>query len=111
MPSNVGAYVERVTPEARGGIVQDLPVLKSHGLPKTLGSGTNEDRIVTGRITDARMWEGMPRVQVVPVVDAAEERLLVRIKFWRYVIFLGGRFPKSWSVLGGSGLSTPSFDD
>lgn len=109
MPQNVGAYVERVTPEARGGTLQNLPVVTSHAIPTTLGTGTNEDRVITARITDARLWEGTPRLQVSPVVDASEEKLLVRIKFWRYVIFLGGRQPSSYSVLSGTGLSTPTF--
>lgn len=109
MPQNVPAYVERVTAEARGGVMQNLPVILDANVPTNLGTGTNEDRLIVARVTDTRLWEGTPRLQVTPITDASSETLTVRLKFWRYVIFLPGRFPKSYSVVSGTGLTTPTF--
>lgn len=109
MPQNVAAYVEAITPENRAGTMQGLPVLLDANLPVNLGSSTNEDIIVVARTTDARLWEGSPRMNVRRVDEEGSNKLLVRLELYRYSIFLPGRQPKSWSKLGGAGLVTPTF--
>lgn len=108
-PQNVPAFMSNIAPEARVGTMFGLPVIIDPNMPTNLGAGTNQDTILVGRITDARFWEGTPRMSARPVVDAASENLLVRLLFYRYVIFLPGRYPTSFAKVDGTGLVTPAF--
>lgn len=108
-PQNVPAFMSQIAPEARVGTMFGLPVIIDPNMPTNLGVGTNQDTVVVARITDARFWEGTPRMSARPVVDAASENLLVRLLFYRYVIFLPGRYPTSWVKIDGTGLTTPAF--
>lgn len=108
-PQNVPAFMSEVAPEARVGTMFGLPVIIDPNMPTNLGAGTNQDTVVVTRITDTRFWEGTPRMSARPVVDAASENLLVRLLFYRYVIFLPGRYPTAWVKIDGTGLTTPAF--
>lgn len=108
-PQNVGANMDRVAPENRVGTMFGIPVIIDPNMPANLGAGTNQDTVIVARIADARFWEGTPRMSARPVVDAAGENLLVRLLFYRYVIFLPGRYPTSWAKIDGTGLTTPAF--
>lgn len=108
-PQNVGANLSNIAPEARVGQMFGLPVIIDPSLPVNLGTGTNQDVVIVARIADARFWEGTPRMAARPVADAASENLLVRLVFYRYVIFLPGRYPTSWAKIDGTGLTTPAF--
>jgi HK97 family phage major capsid protein len=108
-PQNVPAFMSNIAPEARVGTMFGLPVIIDPNMPTNLGAGTNQDTVVVTRITDSRFWEGTPRMAARPVADAASENLLVRFVYYRYVIFLPGRYPTSWVKIDGTGLTTPAF--
>lgn len=108
-PTNVGVILERIAPEARVGSIMGIPVIVDPNLPTNLGVGTNQDTVIVARISDTRFWEGAPRMAARPVADAASENLLVRLVYYRYSIFLPGRFPVSWAKIDGTGLVTPAF--
>ncbi len=109
VPQNVVANMDRIANESIVGTMFGLPVIIDSNMPTNLGTGTNQDQVLILRYTDMRFWEGTPRMAARPVVDAASENLLVRLLYYRYVIFLPGRFPTGVVKLDGTGLVTPTF--
>lgn len=108
-PANVGVLSNRLAPEGVVGSILGIPVIIDSNLPTNLGVGTNQDTVIVARISDARLWEGTPHMAARPVVDASAENLLVRLVYYRYGIFLPGRYPTSWAKIDGTGLVTPVF--
>jgi HK97 family phage major capsid protein len=88
------------------GMLLGLPVYVDNNITTTNGAGT-EDVIVIGRFSDAFLFEGQPKMRVLPEVVSAT--LSVKIQVYSYVAFAPGRFPKSFSVISGSGLIAPAF--
>lgn len=88
------------------GTLMGLPVYVDPNIPITLGGGT-EDRIIVGRFDDAILWEGQAKSEAFRETYA--NQLSVLLRFYNYVAFTGGRYPKSFSVVSGTGLVTPTF--
>jgi hypothetical protein len=76
-------------------------------LPINLGGGTNEDRIVIVRSTDVILYEGTPRSETFRETKA--DQLSVLLRFYNYAALHASRYPKSISVISGTGLATPTF--
>jgi len=76
-------------------------------IPTNLGSGTNEDVILVLRASDLLLWESSVRSRVLPEVGSGT--LTVRLQVYGYIAFSAERYPKSTSLIGGSGLATPAF--
>jgi HK97 family phage major capsid protein len=89
------------------GTLQGLPVYVDPSVPINLGAGTNEDRIIVARFADSILWEGNQRAEAFRETYA--NQLSVLLRFYNYVAFTGGRYPKSISVISGTGLVTPTF--
>ncbi len=89
------------------GTLQGLPVYVDPNIPINLGSGTNEDRIIILRSDDVILFEGSPRAEASNQPGFAN--LSVNLRFFNYLALHAGRFPKSISVVAGSGLITPTF--
>lgn len=89
------------------GSLQGLPVYVDPNIPINLGTGTNEDRIIIGRFSDAVFYEGTPRSEAFRETKA--DQLSVLLRFYNYAAFIGNRYPKSFSVIAGTGLATPTF--
>lgn len=73
----------------------------------TYGASTNEDEIYVIRASDMLLWEGPVQTRVYPEVGSGT--LTVRLMLWAYSAFASGRFPKSISIVSGTGLVTPGF--
>ncbi len=106
-PTNAFAGMQDVRSEGSVGILQGLPVYVDPNVPINLGGGTNEDRIIIARFDDLYLWEGALRTRVLFETDA--DTLSVRLQVWEYLAFMGNRYPKSVSVISGTGLATPTF--
>lgn len=107
MPQNAVAAMGQVTSEGFVGSVQGLPAFVDPNLPTTLGAGTNEDRIVVARAEDILLWESIPRANAFRETKAAQLSVLLVVH--NYLAVQAGRYPKSISVLSGTGLSAPTF--
>ena len=104
---NTIAGQDAVAAEGYVGELQGLPVFIDANIPTNLGTGTNEDRIIVARASDAFLYEGNVRAESLPQTYGANLQVLVRM--YSYTALIANRYPKSFSVIGGSGLSTPTF--
>lgn len=107
MPQNVLAQMGAVVSEGLVGSLQGLPVYVDPNIPINLGAGTNEDRIVIVRSTDVIFFEGTPQAEAFRETKA--DQLSVLLRFYNYAALHASRYPKSISVIAGTGLITPTF--
>lgn len=107
MPQNAIAAMGDVTSEGFVGTLQGLPVYVDPNIPTNLGAGTNEDRIIIARSSDVILFEGSPRAEAFRETYA--NQLSVLLRFYNYAALHSERYPKSLSVVSGTGLITPSF--
>ncbi len=108
LPQNViAAMGENIVAEGFVGMLQGLPVYVDANIPVNLGAGTNEDRIITARTSDVLFMEGSPRAEAFRETKA--DQLSVLFRFYNYAALHSERFPKSISVISGTGLITPTF--
>lgn len=96
-----------VVSQGRVGVLQGLPVFVDPNIPTTLGAGTNEDRIIVVRSTDVLFYESAPRSETFRETKA--DQLSVLLRFYAYCALHAGRYPKSISVISGTGLVAPTF--
>jgi HK97 family phage major capsid protein len=104
---NVVGETGGVVSQGYVGTLQGLPVYVDPNIPINLGAGTNEDRIIVARFDDLILWEGNARSEAFRETYA--NQLSVLLRFYNYVAFTGGRYPKAISVISGTGLVTPTF--
>lgn len=107
IPQNVLAAMGDVTSEGFVGTLQGLPVFVDPNIPVNLGTGTNEDRIIIARASDVILFEGTPRAEAFRETYA--NQLSVLLRFYNYAALHSERYPKSISVVSGTGLVTPTF--
>ncbi|MDT9689392.1 phage major capsid protein [Streptomyces sp. P9(2023)] len=107
MPQNVLAQMGDVVSEGFVGTLQGLPVYVDPNIPINLGAGTNEDRIIILRASDVILFEGTPRAESFRETKA--DQLSVLLRFYNYAALHSERYPKSISVIAGTGLITPTF--
>ena len=106
-PQNVIAAVGDVASEGFVGSMHGLPVFVDPNIPVNLGAGTNEDRVVIARASDVILFEGTPRSEAFRETYA--NQLSVLLRFYNYCALHSERYPKSISVIAGTGLVTPTF--
>lgn len=106
MPTNVLAAMGDVTSEGFVGTLQGLPVYVDPSIPTTLGGGT-EDRIIIARSSDVILFEGTPRAEAFRETKA--DQLSVLLRFYNYAALHSERYPKSLSVVSGTGMIAPTF--
>jgi HK97 family phage major capsid protein len=103
----VGVFA-RPTAEGAMGTMQGLPVFLDANIPTNFGAGTNEDKIIVARFDDDLLFESSaPTVGVYEGVLSAN--LQVRLLVWGYFAFTFARYPKSNSIISGTGLVAPTF--
>ncbi|MFD7774264.1 phage major capsid protein [Streptomyces sp. NPDC059753] len=107
MPANVLAAMSDVVSEGFVGTLQGLPVYVDPNIPVNLGAGTNEDRIIVARSNDVILFEGTPRSETFRETKA--DQLSVLLRFYNYAALHSERYPKSLSVVSGTGLIAPVF--
>lgn len=83
------------------------PVYVDPNIPTNLGAGTNEDVIILGRPSEYYLWEGPIRTRVL--TEVLSGNLTVRLQVYNYLAFMPHRRPESTSLVGGTGLVTPTF--
>jgi HK97 family phage major capsid protein len=89
------------------GTIQGLPVFVDSLLPTNLGAGTNQDPIIVARLADLMAWEGNVKAEAFPQTYA--NQLSVFVRLYNYMSFQPARYPKSISVINGTGLVAPTF--
>jgi hypothetical protein len=96
-------------PAAQGyvGSMLGLPVYVDATITTTFGAGTNQDRILVARMSDLMLWESNLRAETFEQTYA--NQLSVFIRVYNYMSFQAGRYPKSISVIDGTGLVAPTF--
>ncbi|MDQ0795578.1 phage major capsid protein [Streptomyces sp. B1I3] len=107
MPQNALAAMGENASEGFVGTMQGLPVYVDPNIPTNLGAGTNEDRVIILRGDDVILFEGSPRAEVFRETKA--DQLSVLLRFFNYAAIHSERYPKSISVISGTGLITPTF--
>lgn len=107
MPQNAIASMGDVISEGFVGTMQGLPVYVDPNIPTNLGAGTNEDRIIIARSSDVILFEGTPRAEAFRETYA--DQLSVLLRFYNYAALHSERYPKSLSVVSGTGLIAPTF--
>ncbi|WP_420035071.1 phage major capsid protein [Streptomyces sp. cg28] len=107
MPQNVLAAMGDVVSEGFVGTWQGLPVYVDPNIPTNLGAGTNEDRIITLRSADFLLYESVLRAEAFRETKA--DTLSVLLRVFNYAALHSERYPKALSVIGGTGLITPTF--
>jgi hypothetical protein len=105
-PQNVIAAVGTVAAEGFVGSMHGLPVFVDPNIPTNLGGGT-EDRIIVTRAADTILYESLPRAEAFREPLAAQMSVLLRV--YEYVALHSARYPKSISVISGTGLIAPTF--
>jgi HK97 family phage major capsid protein len=84
-----------------------LGIVIDANVRSTDGAGTNQDEIYVLRSQDLVLWEGELQARVMS--EVLSNTLTVRLQLYAYSAFASGRFPKSISVISGTGLVAPSF--
>lgn len=108
VPQNAIATFADVAAEAFAGTLMGLPVFLDANIPTTLGSGTNEDRIIVGKFDDAFLYEGAPKAEVFRETLSAE--LTVRFRLYNFSAYTAERYAgENFSVISGTGLVAPTF--
>lgn len=92
--------------EGRSGEMQGPPVYSDSNLAITLGGGT-EDQIIVIRASDILLYEAPVRARMLQ--ETLSGTLTVRFQLWSYANLFAGRYPKSISTIGGTGLAAPTF--
>ena len=106
-PMNAYANQGEVVSQGYVGTMQGLPVYVDALLPSNLGAGTNQDTVIIARISDLMLWEGNLKAETFEQTYA--NQLSVFIRLYNYASFQPARYPKSISVLGGTGFAGPLF--
>jgi HK97 family phage major capsid protein len=101
-----GAVVQSTTPGPIAGRVLGLDVVASLGVPATLGSSTNEDRILVCRRDDVYVAETPPMVEMQRDASGSGDALRARVRCYRYAS-VGYRKPTGLRIIAGAGLADP----
>lgn len=76
-------------------------------LPQNLGTGNNQDVVLTAKMDDLYLYESAPVARALP--QTLGNQLSVLIQLYSYVAFLPNRYVTSVAAVEGSGLTTPGF--
>ena len=105
-PTNAVAALDSVQAEGFVGNLQGLQVYVDPNIPTNLGAGTNEDRIIIGRLKDSWLYESAPRLEMFREPKADQLSVLLRVYQYAGLVH---RYAKSIGVISGTGLVTPTF--
>jgi hypothetical protein len=93
-----------------GYTILGLPVITDANVTTTNGTGTNEDVIILGNSNEAHLFEqggGEPMLLRFEQPKGAE--LDITMVVYGYSAFTADRYNKAFSLVGGTGLVTPTF--
>jgi len=92
------------------GFVQSLggiEILQDPNITTAGGAGTNEDKIYVLAREDFILMEGPLMARVFD--DVGSGNGIIRYQCFAYSAFLSNRYPKSLTIISGTGLVTPTF--
>ena len=93
-----------------GYSIAGLPVVTDANVTTTNGAGSNEDVIIIANTQELHLWEegnGAPMYLRFDQPKAAELDVLAVV--YGYSAFTAARYPNAASLIGGTGLVTPTF--
>jgi HK97 family phage major capsid protein len=93
-----------------GYTIMGLPVITDANVITTNGAGADEDVIILGNTQEAHLFEqggGEPMMLRFEQPKASE--LDVTMIVYGYSAFTANRYPNAFSLIGGTGLITPTF--
>lgn len=108
-PQNAAGTQSGVVAEGSVGTIQGVPVYVDPNIPATLGSGTNEDRVIVVHRPDLYLWEDQGGPYLDTFRDVGSGSLTVRFRLFNYYAQCHARRPKAISAISGTGLAAPSF--
>lgn len=108
-PQNPVGSFGGVVAQGLVGSVQGLPVYVDPNIPSTLGSGTNEDRIIVVRADECFLYEDGSGPYLETFRDVGSGTLTVRFRLHNYWAQINSRRPDAISVISGTGLAAPTF--
>lgn len=101
-----GAITQATTAGPVAGRVLGMDVVASLGTPTTLGSSTNEDRVIVTRRDNIYLAETEPQIMMVKDANNAAGTLTSRLRVYRYVA--AGVFkPTAVRIIAGAGVVDP----
>ena len=93
--------------EGLAGSLLGLPVYVDPNIPTNLGVATNQDVVFVLRAADLRLWESAVETASFDATYAASNAILYRVL--GFAAFIPDRHQASAQVIGGTGLTAPSF--
>ena len=108
-PQNATADFGGVVSEGLVGSLQGLPVYVDANIPSTLGTGTDEDRIIVVSKPDLYLWEDQSGPYLETFRDVGSGTLTVRFRLHNYYAQCHARRPKAITAISGTGLAAPTF--
>jgi HK97 family phage major capsid protein len=108
-PQNAAGDFGGVVAQGLVGSVQGVPVYVDANIPSTLGTGTNEDRIIVTRTDECFLYEAGNGPFLETFRDVGSGTLTVRFRLHQYWAQINSRRPKAISVISGTGLAAPTF--
>lgn len=98
------AFGRRASDPLPAGELFGLPVVLTKNIPTNLGAGTNESRVIVGNFSEALILDRQGvTVDESPHVYFTTNQTVFRAE--ERVGFTAGRYPKAFSVIGGTGLA------
>ncbi len=107
-PTNALATITEPTAEGAAGNLMGVPVFVDGNMPTNLGAGTNESWVLAFRGEDHVLFEAENGPYVKVYEEVLSGTLQVRLLLFNYAAFSCGRYPKSTSVVKGTGTITPA---
>lgn len=93
-----------------GYTILGLPVITDANVTTTNGAGANEDVIIIGNSQEAHLWEqGAGEPMLLRFEQPKGSELDITMIVYGYSAFTANRYPNAFSLIGGTGLVTPSF--
>lgn len=84
-----------------------IPILQDPNITVTAGAGTNEDKIYVLAKEDFILMEGPLMARVYD--DVGSGTGIIRYQLFAFSAFLSNRYPKSLTIISGTGLVSPVF--
>ena len=93
-----------------GYTIMGLPVITDANVITTNGAGANEDVIILGNTQEAHLFEqGAGEPMMLRFEQPKASELDVTMIVYGYSAFTANRYPNAFSLIGGTGLVTPTF--
>jgi HK97 family phage major capsid protein len=104
--ANTIAVLDAEAVEGVAGSIAGVPIVVDANLPTNVGAGTNQDRLLVGRLKDNYLYEGALRTRAL--VEVLSGTLQVRLQVYNYVAQIPDRYPVAYATIDGTGLIMPA---